>query len=287
MEVKKVHLVLSCGGARGLANIGIIEVLEELGFEIISISGSSMGAVIGGIHASGFLPVYKEWMLSMTKSKVLGLFDFTLQKEGFIKGDKIFSHMRNIIPASQIEYFNIPFTAVATDVYKNDEKWFSSGDLFDALRATVAIPGIVTPFVKGEDIYIDGGILNPLPLNTVKREKDAIVLAVNVNDSFSYDFNPSNVSIRNDFSPWTIFRNNNKSVNKKSIGRILHFSYMMMLSKMTDLSIGLYKPDLVINIPGNACLFYEFYRCAEMIELGRNSCTNSQAEFKSSLSISN
>ncbi|SIR01629.1 NTE family protein [Pontibacter lucknowensis] len=136
MERRAVHLVLGSGGARGLAHIGVIEVLEEEGFEIVSVAGCSMGAVVGGLYAAGYNQAYKEWMLTMTRSAVFNLLDFTLTRQGFIKGEKVFNVLREVTGAQEIQHLKIPFTAVATDMLRNEEVHYTSGDLYKALRAS-------------------------------------------------------------------------------------------------------------------------------------------------------
>ena len=143
--MKSISLVLGSGGARGYAHIGIIEVLEDYGYEIKSIAGSSMGALIGGLYACGKLDVYKEWVLTLDVLDVLKLLDFTIGKIGFIKGDRVFSIMEEMIGENNIEDLPIAFTAVATDLTTQKEVWLQRGNLGVAVRASIAIPTIFTP----------------------------------------------------------------------------------------------------------------------------------------------
>jgi NTE family protein len=178
--MKKVQLVLGSGGARGIAHIAIIEGLVKDGIEIEAIYGCSMGAVIGGIFAAGHLEEYKEWLLSLSKNDVFELMDFTLTKKGFIKGDKIFDKHREMTGELLIEEFDIPFTAVALDIKSGKEIYFTKGDLYQALRGSVAIPGFIIPHRTESYVLIDGGVTNPLPLNLAVRKEERVVLAIDL-----------------------------------------------------------------------------------------------------------
>jgi NTE family protein len=139
--MKKVHLVLGSGGARGIAHIGVIEALEEAGYEIGAITGTSIGAVVGGMYCAGHLPTYRNWLLTLSRTAVLRLFDFTISGRGFVKGQKVYNTLRRLTGDYNIEEFAIPFSAVATDVFNNEEVHFERGDFYTALRASTAIPG--------------------------------------------------------------------------------------------------------------------------------------------------
>src|SRR5690554_973749 len=178
---KKVHLVLGSGGARGIAHIAVIENLLADGYEIISVVGCSMGAVVGGLYCTGHLSVYRDWLLTLNRSHIFSLLDFTLSNVGFVKGDRILGRMHEITGDQLIEELKIPFVAVATDVVKGEEVYFDEGDLYHAMRASISIPGFFTPVTQEGSVLVDGGVLNPLPLNAVNKSVDAIVVAVSLN----------------------------------------------------------------------------------------------------------
>ncbi len=180
---KTVSLVLGCGGARGFAHIGAIEELLKRGYKINAISGSSMGAAIGGIYAAGKLPEFKSWAQKLTKMETFRLVDFTFTSQGFIRGEKIFMVLKEIIGEQKIEDFDIPFTAVATDINKQEEVWLDKGELFSVIRASCAIPTLLTPSKLGNRLLIDGGVLNPLPVEPVLRTKSDLLIVVNINAS--------------------------------------------------------------------------------------------------------
>ncbi|MDF0750402.1 patatin-like phospholipase family protein [Marinobacter sp. 71-i] len=177
---KTVALTLGSGGARGYAHIGAIEILVERGYDIVAISGCSMGALIGGVFAAGKMKDYKDWVTGLGQFDVLKLLDVTFSSVGAIRGEKIFSVVREMIGDTRIEDLPIAYTAVATDLLAHKEIWFQEGPLDQAIRASVAIPSVVTPLVLNGRVLVDGALLNPLPIiPTISSHADMIV-AVNL-----------------------------------------------------------------------------------------------------------
>jgi len=285
MKKKPVSLVLSSGGARGMAHIGVIEELERHNFEIISISGCSMGALIGGIYAAGNLQGYKKWLSELNKIDVFNLMDFTISSHGFIKGVKVFNEINKFIGNGLIEDLSIPFTAVATDVDNQKEVVFSTGKLRDAIRASVSIPSVLEPFDWNGISLIDGGILNPIPLDLVVRNKGDIVVAVDLNAIVSSEKitkpkqtkkqirkEQNSILKRIEFKEqWNRFFPKDKN-NKEKLGHLslLDRSFDMMQNKISRHSIQKYQPDIVVSISKTACSTFDFYRADEMIELGKH-----------------
>lgn len=178
---KSVALVLSSGGPRGLAYIGAIEELQSRGYTIHSVAGTSMGSLIGGVFAAGKLAEFKEWITTLDGWKVFSLMDFSLSKNHFVKGDKIMDAIKCIVPDVDIESLEIPYRAVATDISTGEEVVFSSGKLFDAIRASISIPSLFRPVPYGMSMLIDGCMVNCLPLNRVVRSEDDILVAFDTN----------------------------------------------------------------------------------------------------------
>lgn len=177
---KTVALTLGSGGARGYAHIGAIEVLQERGYNIIAISGCSMGALIGGMFAAGKMQDYKDWVTGLGQFDVLKLLDVTFTSVGAIRGEKVFSIVREILGDTRIEDLPIAYTAVATDLLAHKEIWFQEGPLDRAIRASIAIPSVVTPLVLDGRVLVDGALLNPLPIiPTISAHAD-LVVAVNL-----------------------------------------------------------------------------------------------------------
>lgn len=178
---KSVALVLGSGGARGYAHIGVIEEIERRGYSIECIAGCSMGAVVGGIYAAGGLPAYRDWVSGLAYLDVLRLLDFGFGNLGAIRGERIFGRINEILGEINIEDLRIPFTAVATDLTNQQEVWFQQGCLHQAMRASAAIPSLFAPVRQGSRVLVDGGLLNPLPINPVVSAHCDLIMAVNLN----------------------------------------------------------------------------------------------------------
>ena len=268
MENKKISLVLSSGGARGYAHIAAIEELTKAGCIIESISGSSMGALIGGLYACGKMQEYKEWVETLKFLDVAKLLDFSFKGDGFIGGSKVFQNIEKMVGDIKIEDLPISFTAVATDIVNQKEVWFQKGKLLDALRASIAIPTIFTPKKIGKKYFVDGSVLNPLPIAPTISDNTDFTIAINVNARSKQD------SAINS-------KNNKKRVKKKSkdeedmgILKIMTRSIDAMQKILTEYKIAGYSPDMVINIPGTSFEFYEFHKAKEIIEYARNIVKN-------------
>jgi len=288
MPEKKIHLVLGSGGARGIAHIAVIEELQQAGYEIIEVIGCSMGAVVGGIYAAGHLPEYKKWILGLSKRDVFDLLDFTFAKQGFVKGEKLFAKHVEVTGEEKIEDFPIPFTAVATDMRNHSEVHFKKGDLYKALRASVSMPGFFVPVIENGQVLVDGGVLNPLPINLVKKKDDAEIVAVNLNGKADpeYDKPPSPdklEEIQNWFDkilPDTM-KSNRKTKAKSelpadeesfSLIELMDSSFSFTQDRLTELIIDLYKPDYLIEIPRNACGVFDFNQGKRVYEIGKKAC---------------
>jgi len=262
-----------------MAHIGVIEELENAGFQIVEVVGCSMGAVVGGIYCAGYLADYKHWLIKLTKLDVFRLLDFTLSSQGFVKGERVFRAIEEFIGDHQIEDFKIPFTAVSADITNKKEVHYRSGSLFKALRSSIAIPTVFTPIREGSSQLVDGGVLNPLPMNLVSKEAGDWVVAVNINANSAYqptnpmaDKEPSVylkmfTAIQSSFPK---FDTKTESLANLGLFDILNKSYDLTQDRVTELMIDIHKPDLVINISRDACGVFEFYRANEIIEEGRN-----------------
>ncbi|MCD6112948.1 MAG: patatin-like phospholipase family protein [Bacteroidales bacterium] len=289
-----VSLVLSSGGARGIAHIGVIEILENQDFEIKSISGASMGALIGGIYAAGKLKEYKEWISGLKKIDVLKMFDFTLSKYGLVKGNKVFKEMEKIVPNINIEDMDITFTAIATDILKRKEMIFNSGKLFDAIRASIAIPSVFTPLIINNSQLVDGGVVNPIPINRVKRTPGDIIVAVNVGANIPIEYPKISHSEQNEKQTDNeiseiintvlkkIFRVKQTKNTKNTLGYFELISETMntMLQRLTEMSIEYNKPDILINISRHSCGTFDFYKADKMIKIGREETLKSIKNYR-------
>lgn len=296
---KNVALVLSSGGARGLAHIGVIDELCDRGYNITSIAGSSMGAFVGGLYATGNLDKFKDWVINLDKLNILKLVDFTLSKQGFIRGEKVFEKMQELkmIPDVNIEDLPLKYTAIATDIINNKEVVFESGDLHKAIRASISIPNIFTPVEHNDTYLVDGGVLNPLPLNRVAKADGDIVIAVDVNSIVPYErpiLPPTKKELEKLHKEklskisekWdSLFNHGNsngldKSEKKSKIGyfEILVNTIQLMQYKLSNYSIEKYPPDVLVNISKNSGSIFEFYKGTEFIAYGREACSKALAE---------
>lgn len=273
---KTAALVLSSGGARGVAHIGVIEAVLEAGYEIKSISGSSMGAVVGGVYAAGKLPEFKEWVCNLDKIDVFKLMDFTLSTQGFVRGERVFNQMKSFIDDCNIEDLDIDFSAVATDIVNKKEVVFNSGSLFTALRASAAIPSVLKPSVINGVELVDGGVLNPIPIAYVKRSENDIVVVSDVNAAvpcIKPDIQES-LDDKGRFAPliekWnSIFPKNNNRVKRLSYFELVAKSVDLMQDRISEYIIEHSRPDIVVRISRETCSTFEFYKSKELIECGR------------------
>lgn len=247
-----ISLVLSSGGARGIAQIGAIKVLEEQGFTVKSIAGSSIGSLIGGLYAMGRLDDFTSWLKTLKRRDVFNLMDFTWSSSGVMKGERVFNKIKSFIPDVYIEDMPIPFIAVSTDILHQKEITFTQGSFFDAVRASIAIPGVFTPVNHMDNILVDGGLINPLPLNHLPNQGDALVVAINLNAPEETTFSLAKANSK--YGGYL-------TITQKAI--------LTMLGKITELSIDLYKPDIVVHIPRNVVGVWDYHKADYLIEIGR------------------
>ncbi len=176
-------LALGSGGARGYAHIGVIEALQARGYDIVGVAGSSMGALVGGLQAAGRLDEFAEWAKSLTQRTILRLLDPSISAAGVMRAGKILDAVRDILGPVAIEDLRIPYTAVATDLLAGKSVWFQRGPLDEAIRASIAIPGVIAPHTLDGRLLADGGILDPLPMAPLSAVNADLTIAVNLSGS--------------------------------------------------------------------------------------------------------
>jgi len=179
-DKKSISLVLGGGGARGLTHIGVIRYLEDQGYDIRYISGSSIGALIGGIYAAGKLDSYAQWVSALEKKDIVRLMDWSFRGGALLKGDRIISVLRDLIGEYNIEDLPIGYTAVATSIHEGREVWLNRGPLFTAIRASTAVPIIFTPVKLGNRLLVDGGLINPIPIAPTLNDDTDLTIAVDL-----------------------------------------------------------------------------------------------------------
>ena len=299
-------LVLGSGGARGLAHIGVIEALQREGFRIAGIAGSSMGALVGGIHAAGSLSNYRDWICALQRSDVLRLLDFGFGVPGLIRGERIIGVLRELVGEHAIENLPIPFTAVATDLHAQREVWLNRGPLFDAIRASIAIPGVFTPHrLNGRDL-VDGGLLAPVPIAATRQMHADVVVAVEVNA-----INPHRPWMQGDkviakpaptpagegyrarvsafiesITAGFAERRDTPAVPPSpGLVELMARSLDTMQAQLGRMQLAMDPPDIVIRVPRDSAMFYEFWRAPELIDIGREAATEALADWRSQRSL--
>ena len=276
METKKkdVALALSSGGARGLAHIGAIEELEVQGYRIGSIAGCSMGALIGGVYAAGKLKEFREWMKTIDRKKMLELTDFSFSINHIVKGTRIIEAIMEFVPDMDIEALPIPYCAVATDWKSGREVIFRKGSLFEAIRASISLPTFYEPVRRNGMILIDGGVINPIPLNRVKRQSGDILVGVDVS---GHDYKAQS-ELHDELVER---RRKNRSLAAQVIDKLipdnLDFNYYTMLSRTSSLMIRqnsilmakLMKPDILVDIQMNRYGSFDYDKSEKLVAIGR------------------
>ncbi len=293
---KRVALVLGAGGARGLAHVGVIQAIEARGYEVAGIAGASMGALVGGIYAAGRLDEYSEWARGLERGDVLKLLDFAFGFPGLIRGERVIGALRELVGDHLIEQLPIPYTAVATDLASQREVWFTRGKLFDAIRASIAIPMVFTPHMLDGRELVDGGLLAPIPIAATRQMRVDRVIAVDVNGPVSWinagleprvqeitaghrddeavegpaDDGPATLRERM-AGIWEGLAKSNGAKPTKSRGvmDLMSRSLDTMQAHMSRVQLAQDPPDLLIQISRESATFYEFWRAAELVEKGR------------------
>lgn len=304
----RVALALGSGGARGYAHIGVIDVLEERGVEIVAIAGSSMGALVGALQAAGKLESYTAWVTTLTELQLLRLMDIAPGAPGMMRAEKVFARMHELLEGALIEQLPVPYTAVATDLLARRAVWFQRGPVETAVRASVAIPGVFTPVVLNGRVLVDGGLMDPVPVAPTMSSHADVTIAVDLggerygataqqadetpakdsaeerpveewvdrfrhgaSDLFDQEALRSLLS-RLGVAPPRDEDEPNTSVDPGQDLRgfdVMNLSLEAMQSVLTRYRLAGNPADLVITVPKDACRSFEFQRAQEMIALGR------------------
>jgi NTE family protein len=284
-----VRLILGSGGARGLAHIGVIKELERRQCEITEIIGCSMGALIGGFYCAGKLDAYEKWVCNLDKWDVFRFLDISLtNRDGIMKGDLIFETLRELTGDKKIEDLPIPFTAVATDIGKRQEVWLDSGDLFDAIRASIAVPGVFTPKRLNGRMLVDGGLLNPLPGAPHDAEQNSVTIAVSLSGrDMTEPLGPNPPELpesridryrkavdefletAQDALGLENHTEQNEEENELSLTGVMLGMFDTMQSQIARYRLASYPPDVLIEIPGNVCQTHEYFKARALIYAGR------------------
>lgn len=309
----RAALALGSGGARGYAHIGAIQVLEERGFEIVSVAGSSMGALVGGLYAAGTLDEYAEWVQSLSQLDVLRQFELSLTAPGMFRVDKVFARMGELLGGALIEDLRVRFTAVATDLLASKTVWFQRGPVEAAVRASIAIPGVFTPVMLNGRVLVDGGISDPVPTAAIASARADVTIAVDLGGdrSGSADGSPAReTAAERPVKEWAgrFRRNAGHLLDRDAVHSFLShlrgaqragvdaedpvdearpealpaglgtLDVMNLSMEAVQRVVARYRlagnpPDVLVTVPRDACRTLDFHRATEMIALGRTLTT--------------
>ena len=273
MKSKNVALVLGSGGARGIAHIAVIEELTRAGFTITSMAGSSIGAVIGGIYAGGHLAGYAHWLATLNYWDVFRLMDFSISSNGFIKGERVFKKINPFLPSGNIEDLPIPFVAVAADIVAKKQVVFRQGNVKEALRASMSIPTILKPVERNGTLYVDGSVVNPIPVDVVHRSPNDILVVSDLNARIKPDkvhIAPSQQS-RMDKLAAKYLRWRTREAGKNNLGvfDMLNESFDLTQDMLADKILKEHTPDIHIKISRKACGTMDFHKSDQMLAMGK------------------
>ena len=283
---KDVALVLSSGGARGLAHIGAIEELLAHGYRITSIAGCSMGALIGGVYAAGKLEAFRDWMKTIDRKKMLELIDFSFSINHLVKGDRIIEAIMEFVPDVAIEDLPIPYSAVATDLKAGREMVFTKGSLFEAIRASISLPSFYKPVQRDGMILIDGVVLNPIPLHRVKRQKGDLLVGIDVS---GHDYK----SQWEEAHQHALQQRKDKSLKAQILDKLIpdniEFNYYTVLSRTSSLMIRqnsilmakLMKPDMLVDIQMSRYGTFDFDKSEKLIAIGQQKTAQAISKLES------
>ncbi|AGB25307.1 putative esterase of the alpha-beta hydrolase superfamily [Mycobacterium sp. JS623] len=300
MASKRVALALGSGGARGYAHIGVIDELRDRGYDIVGIAGSSMGALVGGLQAAGKLDEFSDWAKSLTQRAVLRLLDPSIAAAGVLRAEKILDAVRDILGEVTIEELPIPYTEVSTDLLSGKSVWLQRGPVDAAIRASIAIPGVITPHVFDGRLLANGGILDPLPMAPIAAVNADLTIAVSLAGSETGGrYEPTETEPRAT-SEWlsrmwrsttALFERTGAAPDESAeelvdvskeepvgpVEQVPRLGSFEVMNRTIDIAqaalarhtLAAYPPDVLVEVPRTACRSLEFYRAAEVIDIGR------------------
>ncbi|CAM3823788.1 patatin-like phospholipase family protein [Smaragdicoccus niigatensis] len=295
-EPTRVVLALGSGGARGYAHIGVINELKRRGFDIVGIAGSSMGALVGGVYAAGKLDEFADWTKTLTQLEMIRLLDVAMAEPGAIRAEKILDRIREILGKTQIEDLPIPYIAVSTDLSNGRSVWFQRGALDSAIRASIAIPGFITPTISNGRILADGGILEPLPVIATTGMDADLVIGVSLNGPASDGewgggdgLHPVDelvgrlrrgaerlrAPVNSAIARWApnLQEPDHEPEPTSTEPRLGRLEVMNRSLELMQAALARYQragnpPDILIEVPRNSAKVLEFHRAEELIRLG-------------------
>jgi NTE family protein len=304
MAGKRVALALGSGGARGYAHIGVINELRDRGYNIVGIAGSSMGALVGGLHAAGGLDEFTDWAKTLSQSAVLRLLDPAWRGAGVFRAEKILDVVRDLLGDAVIEKLPIPYTAVTTDLIAGKSLWLQRGPLDAAIRASIAIPGVIPPHVLDGRVLADGGILDPLPVSPLTGANADLTIAVSLSGDDPAARRGQTDAERRAGAEWLnrllrgtsallerfgtsaeMAADDELSVAEEGAEEVATASAMVpklgsfeVMNRAIDVMqaalarhhLAEYPPDIMIEVPRTASRALDFHRATDVINAGRD-----------------
>ena len=244
----KIGIALGGGAARGYAHIGVLNAINELNIPISYVAGTSIGSFIGALYASGNLKTFEKEVRSRNSfmKDVLFKLDPVFPKLSIMNGNEVIRIFKEITDINTFEELNIPLTTVATDIVNNVKIESNKGDLINAIKASIAIPGVLTPTYVNDNLCVDGGLIDPVPLQSIIDMGSDRTIAVNL-----YGLQTSK-----------------KKDNKYNIVDIVDRSAKIILNNVTHLSFKNNEPNILIEPPIDQFYGWDFHRANELIDIG-------------------
>lgn len=264
---KKLGLALGGGGARGCAHIGVIKAIEEAGISIDCIAGTSIGSFIGGVFATGNLKKLEKILIETKWKDVIKNFDPVIPKKGFFEGKKFEKLLNQIISKPDFKNIQVPYAAIATDLLSGEEVVIKSGNIIKGIRASVAIPAMITPAKIKNRYLIDGGVVNPLPVNVVQKMGADVIVAVDLNRQFVMEKKKAKtqkrkkIPLRGKIANWL-------RPEYPNIIDVIENSIFLMQDQLTQKNLLTHKPDFLIQPNLGSAGIFDFHKAKGMIDEG-------------------
>ena len=286
----RIGLALGGGSARGWAHIGVIRELEKLGITPEIICGSSIGALVGGAYASNKLDPLEDWLKNLDWQETLKYLDFGFHG-GLIEGKKLFDFFLQHLTDSEIKDLPVVFSAVATNLETGNETWIKQGSLLDAIRASIALPGLFTPVHKDGSWLVDGALVNPMPVSLCRKHGADIIIAVDLTSGLigrylkqEKENKPGSDFMDKLLSFWGNKKNNHLNNDNKpqapSVYETISSALTIVQNELTQNRLAIDPPDIVITPQLAHIGLLEFYRANDAMEAGKAAVQKSSKEIK-------
>ncbi|HLH97842.1 MAG TPA: patatin-like phospholipase family protein [Xanthobacteraceae bacterium] len=280
-----IGIALGSGAARGFAHIGVLRTLLARGLRPDIITGTSAGAIIGGFFAAGQLDAITEWSLRLTRRGVLGFLDMSLSGGSLIRGGRLARQLESMVGGAKIETLETRFAAIATEIATGHEVWLTRGRLFEAMRASYALPGLLPPVHVGGRWLVDGALVNPVPVSAARALDARLVIAVNLNVDLygrgstiaNHGFEDDELVVRDPAARrWLglvgveklLKRQVMGNVRRPGLSRVMVEAYNVMQDRITRARLAGDPADIMISPRLGSVGLFDFHRAKEAIERG-------------------